>query len=141
MRSFVAFAAGLLFALGLGVAGMTSPAKVLAFLNVNGAWDPSLLFVMGGAVLVYGMGYRLVRRRSEPVLDKEFHVPSSREVTPALLGGSALFGVGWGLAGYCPGPALVSLATLSLRPILFAGGMLLGMAMFYVLNRRRPIRR
>lgn len=141
MKLAIAFLAGLLFALGLGISGMTSPAKVLAFLNLRGAWDPSLLFVMAGAILVYGVGYRLARKRKGPVLDKSWHVPTSREITPALITGSALFGLGWGLAGYCPGPALVSLATGSLRPVAFVAAMLLGMGLFGRINRARPIRR
>jgi uncharacterized protein len=141
MKNFVALGAGFLFATGLGVAGMTDPGKVLAFLNLRGEWDPSLLFVMMGAIAVYGTGYRLVRRRARPVLDGTFHVPASRELTPALFSGSALFGLGWGLAGYCPGPALVSLATGAWAPAAFVAAMLAGMALFHGINRRRPIRR
>jgi len=141
MKNAVALLAGFLFALGLGLSGMTSSTKVLAFLNLRGDWDPSLLFVMGAAVTVYAIGYRFTRDRAKPVLDKQFHVPQSREITPALLLGACFFGFGWGLAGYCPGPALVSLTTLTVRPLLFVGGMLLGMAIFHRLDRARPIHR
>ncbi len=109
MKILVAFLAGLLFGLGLGVGGMIQPAVVLGFLDLFGQWDPRLAFVMGGAVVTAAIGYRLVLRRSRPLLDDAFHVPTSRTFDIRLVGGAALFGIGWGISGYCPGPALASL--------------------------------
>ena len=109
MRAWIAFAAGLLFGLGLSLGGMTQPAVVLGFLDIFGAWDPRLVFVMAGAVLTTAVGYRLVRRRSRPLLAERFQWPTSRRIDARLVGGAALFGIGWGIAGYCPGPALASL--------------------------------
>ncbi|RZA00003.1 MAG: YeeE/YedE family protein, partial [Proteobacteria bacterium] len=96
--NFVALLAGLFFALGLGLSGMTNPWKVYAFLDVGGTWDPSLAFVMVGAILVYGLGFPLVKNRPHPVLDEKFHVPESKTLTPALFAGATLFGLGWALA-------------------------------------------
>jgi uncharacterized protein len=109
MRAWIAFAAGLLFGLGLSLGGMTQPAVVLGFLDIFGAWDPRLVFVMAGAVLTTAIGYRLVLRRSRPLLAERFQWPTSRRIDARLMGGVALFGIGWGIAGYCPGPALASL--------------------------------
>jgi len=109
MRAWTAFAAGLLFGLGLSLGGMTQPAVVLGFLDIFGAWDPRLVFVMAGAVLTTAIGYRLVLRRSRPLLAERFQWPTSRRIDARLIGGAALFGIGWGIAGYCPGPALASL--------------------------------
>lgn len=129
-EALVAFGCGALFAVGLGVSGMTQPGKVTAFLDFAGAWDPSLLFVMAGAVLVYALGYRLVTKRPKPLFAEAFHLPTRRSIDRPLVVGSALFGVGWGLAGFCPGPALTSLASLRLEPVLFVLSMLAGMAIF-----------
>ncbi|WP_366655944.1 YeeE/YedE family protein [Fodinicurvata sp. EGI_FJ10296] len=104
-----ALAAGLVFGLGLTISGMINPAKVLGFLDLFGAWDPTLAFVMGGAVLVTLPGFRLLRRRGAPVFSQMFRFPTRSDIDPRLVGGSALFGVGWGLAGFCPGPALAAL--------------------------------
>lgn len=109
MRPWIAFAAGLLFGLGLSLGGMTQPAVVLGFLDIFGAWDPRLVFVMAGAVLTTAVGYRLVLRRPRPLLAERFQWPTSRRIDARLVGGAVLFGIGWGIAGYCPGPALASL--------------------------------
>lgn len=123
----VAFVAGLLFALGLGIAGMTNPAKVLAFLDVLGDWDPSLAFVMGGAIAVYTPVYRKIRGREAPKFAARFHWPTARDVDPRLIIGSILFGVGWGLAGLCPGPALVAVTGGSVEIAIFVAAMVAGM--------------
>lgn len=128
-QSAISFFVGLLFAIGLAVSGMTQPKKIIDFLNPS-SWDPSLIFVMLGAVGFHLISYPLVRRRPSPLLDTKWHVPSRRDVTPRLILGSALFGVGWGLAGFCPGPALTSLAAGDLRSILFVGAMIFGMLLF-----------
>ena len=112
MRLAIGFVAGLLFGLGLIVGGMTDPARVLGFLDLAGAGDPSLVFVMLGAVVTTALGYRLVLARAHPLCDTVFHLPAARQVDRRLLLGSALFGMGWGLAGYCPGPVIASLASL-----------------------------
>ncbi|MBN1207158.1 MAG: YeeE/YedE family protein [Myxococcaceae bacterium] len=119
--------AGLLFALGLGLGGMTEPARVQAFLDVAGAWDPTLAFVMGGALAVHAPLSWLIRRRRAPVLAPAFPVISQTRVDKRLLSGAALFGAGWGLAGYCPGPALTSLASESGLVVLFVSSMFGGM--------------
>lgn len=108
-RGAAAALAGVLFGAGLVVAQMTDPAKVLAFLDVAGAWDPSLMLVMGGAVAITFVGYRWALGREAPLLDARFHLPASKAIDRPLVAGSALFGLGWGLAGYCPGPALASI--------------------------------
>jgi uncharacterized membrane protein YedE/YeeE len=135
-----AFVVGLLFAGGLVLGGMTQPSKVIAFLDVaGGAWDPSLAFVMGGAILVHAPVYALVvRRRSQPVLQSRFHVPQRRDITVPLLAGSGLFGIGWGLGGYCPGPALVSMPTLGLEALTFVGAMTVGMLLHHLIGRTKP---
>jgi len=109
IRLLASFALGSLFGVGLLVSQMTNPAKVLAFLDVTGDWDPSLAFVMGGALVVTLLGYKLVLGRSKPVLAGKFRLPQRTDIDARLVGGASLFGVGWGLAGLCPGPALASL--------------------------------
>ena len=131
----IAFLCGVLFALGLGESGMTQPGKVTAFLDFAGAWDPSLLFVMAGAIGVYAAGYRLVVRRPKPLFADAFHLPKARELDRPLLLGAALFGLGWGLAGFCPGPALTALVSLRAEPWIFAAAMLAGMAVFEAVDR------
>ena len=109
LRAIAALASGLLFGLGLSMAQMTNPDKVLNFLDLVGQWDPSLLLVLGGAVLLTATGYALVFKRGTPVWERQFHLPLTRSIDRPLLIGSALFGIGWGLCGYCPGPAIASL--------------------------------
>jgi uncharacterized membrane protein YedE/YeeE len=118
---------GVLFGAGLLISGMTDPNKVLGFLDVFGAWDASLLFVMVGAIGVHALGYRLIRRRSAPLFADAFSMPAARDIDAKLLVGAAVFGIGWGLGGYCPGPAVVSLASLRGDVVAFVGGMVLGM--------------
>lgn len=109
MKITIALLAGLVFGLGLSLGGMTQPAVVLGFLDLFGAWDPRLMLVMGGAVLTTAIGYRLVFRRDRPLFESDFQLPTARRFDARLIVGSALFGTGWGIAGYCPGPALASL--------------------------------
>jgi len=127
MKRLSAFACGVVFALGLGISGMTQPSKILAFLDIAGAWDPTLLFVMGGAVLVAGASFPRILRRDRAVLGDDFALPTRTAIDPRLLIGAALFGVGWGLSGYCPGPAIVSLATGSPAVIVFVLGLVIGL--------------
>lgn len=123
---------GVLFSLGLGISGMTRPEKIFGFLNIFGSWDPSLVFVMIGAVLVHAIAYRMIRRRNSPFFSKEFYVPNSTELTPSLLIGAFIFGIGWALAGYCPGPAITSLASFNSRPFIFVLSMIAGMFVFKI---------
>ncbi|MFK2932235.1 DUF6691 family protein [Dyella agri] len=109
MKSWMAYLAGLLFGAGLAWSGMANPHKVLGFLDIAGVWDPSLLLVMAGATLTYAFGQRLVTRKARPWLDDRFHLPAKRRIDARLLAGAAVFGIGWGLAGYCPGPALAGM--------------------------------
>lgn len=136
MRSFVvALVAGLLFGLGLTVSGMLNPAKVLAFLDIAGNWDPSLAFVMVGAIPIAAVGFALARRRRAPVYAVAYDPPTATAVDARLVGGSVLFGVGWGLVGYCPGPAIAALGLQGWQTWLFAAAMVAGMGLFRLLER------
>lgn len=130
MKHAFAFVVGLIFALGLGLSGMTQPAKVVGFLDFTGRWDPSLAFVMLGAIGVHFVLFRLVLKRKSPLFAGGFQVPGSVHLDQRLIVGSAIFGIGWGLAGYCPGPAIVSSGSGSGRAILFTAAMLTGMLLF-----------
>jgi uncharacterized membrane protein YedE/YeeE len=121
---------GVLFGLGLIISGMTNPAKILAFLDIAGAWDPSLIFVMGGAVLVGLIAFYLAKNRTQSFFGGAMHIPTRRDIDRPLIIGSALFGVGWGLAGFCPGPALVSLGSGESKALVFVVAMLGGMLLF-----------
>jgi uncharacterized membrane protein YedE/YeeE len=136
----LAFVAGLLFAVGLALAGMTQPGKVIGFLDVAGAWDPSLAFVMIGAIAVYFIATRLVKRRSAPLAGGGFHLPTRRDLEPNLLIGAGLFGIGWGLAGYCPGPGITSLGTGALPALTFVASMAVGMLLHEGAQRLRKAR-
>jgi uncharacterized membrane protein YedE/YeeE len=137
MQLITALLAGLLFGIGLIVSGMTDPAKVLGFLDLAGAWNPALAWVMAGALLVSALGFALVKRRKTALLGGPFHLPTAKLVDRRLLLGSLAFGAGWGLAGYCPGPALASVLTGGAKPLVFVAAMLAGMAVFELLERRR----
>jgi uncharacterized protein len=137
MRILAALISGTLFGLGLAVSGMMNPQKVIGFLDVAGAWDPTLAFVMGGALLVTIPAFRLILDRPRPVLADGFSLPTRSSLDARLLGGSALFGIGWGLSGFCPGPAVSALVT-GLTPVFaFVAAMLAGMA-FYAWLFERP---
>lgn len=138
MSFLVTLALGLLFGLGLVLSGMANPAKVLNFLDLYGPWDPSLAFVMGGAVAVAFAGYRLVLRRRRPLAAESFQLPARRDLDARLLVGPAIFGVGWGLAGYCPGPALTALGLGATGTLAFVPAMLAGMWLARLLAEGRP---
>ena len=127
MRVVLGFLSGLVFGLGLVISGMANPAKVLNFLDLAGSWDPSLAFVMAGAAATAFVGYRLVWRRSAPVLDTSFDVPSSTRIDRPLVLGAALFGIGWGIGGFCPGPAWTALPLLAPGTLVFLPAMLAGL--------------
>jgi uncharacterized membrane protein YedE/YeeE len=126
MKLLVSLACGVVFGLGLALSGMTDPAKVLGFLDVTGQWDPTLAFVMGGALAVNAVAYALTRNRPGPLFGERFHLPTRSDVDAPLVMGAALFGVGWGLAGFCPGPGLAALATGSGTALLFVAGLVAG---------------
>ena len=128
---------GVLFGLGLIISGMTNPAKILAFLDLAGAWDPSLIFVMGGAVLVGLIAFYLAKNRTQSFLGGAMQIPTRRDIDRPLIIGSAMFGVGWGLAGFCPGPALVSLGSGELKALVFVVAMLGGMLLFDFLGQKK----
>ncbi len=135
-QSLSSFTSGLIFALGLGIAGMTRPQKIIGFLDVGGMWNPALLFVMGAAVLVFGITYFFSRKWRAPLFASEWHVPTNSPISRSLILGSLLFGVGWGLAGYCPGPAIVSLASLQTNSLIFASSMIAGMLLFKIFDAK-----
>ncbi len=130
---------GFIFSIGLGISGMTQPQKIIGFLDFSGNWDPSLIFVMIGAISFHSLAYKFIRKQKFPLFSKQWCVPEQKEITPALIIGSILFGIGWGLAGYCPGPALTSLATLEIKPFLFVLSMLTGMILFRFLNNKMSL--
>ena len=126
----IAFISATLFGLGLGISGMTDPANVIGFLDVFGDWRPALLFTMGGAVLVHSISYQIITRRASPILNVQFQDPKKREIDRNLIVGSTIFGLGWGLGGYCPGPAIASLVSGNMTGMIFVFSMLAGMAVF-----------
>lgn len=137
MRTLIGLICSLLFGTGLVVSGMSNPAKVLNFLDLAGSWDPSLAFVMAGAVAVTFIGYRLVLARPQPYFAARFHMPASRDIDAPLLAGAACFGIGWGLGGYCPGPAVTALALGAKGTLVFVACMLIGMWAARVVKHRQ----
>lgn len=137
MNALLAFGAGLVFGAGLILSGMTDPGKVIGFLDVAGNWDPSLAFVMGGAILVGFFAFRSAGRRGRTFLGGALHLPNRRDIDARLIGGSVAFGIGWGLAGFCPGPALVSLASGVDQAAVFVAAMLSGMVVYTAAERLR----
>ncbi len=127
MPAIVALLAGVLMGLGLAVSGMINPAKVLNFLDLAGEWDPTLVLVMASALLTTMAGYRLVLRREKPLFAASYSLPGRRDIDARLVAGAALFGIGWGLAGFCPGPAIAALTSLRAEPFLFVVAMTVGM--------------
>jgi len=137
MKPLAGLVAGLLFGLGLAISGMMNPQRVLGFLDLAGAWDPSVAFVLSGAVAVSMMGVLLARRCSAPLCAERFAWPTARDIDGKLLLGSALFGIGWGLAGFCPGPAIASLPLGMGRSFIFVAAMLAGMALYRITVQAR----
>jgi uncharacterized membrane protein YedE/YeeE len=135
MNIVIALLAGLLFGIGLIVSGMSDPSKVLGFLDLAGRWNPSLAFVMGGAILVGLAGFRFAARRSATLLGGPMSLPKAGAIDRRLVLGGLAFGIGWGLAGFCPGPALASLAAGGTKPWIFCAAMLAGMALFELFER------
>ncbi len=128
MKNFAALIIGAIFGLGIAISGMANPAKVLNFFDIAGTWDPSLIFVMGGALITTFFGYRLVfAKTAQPLFEGGFSLPSSKNIDANLVGGSALFGLGWGIAGFCPGGALPALGFGGAETVIFLGSMIVGM--------------
>lgn len=144
MQIFTSLLVGLVFGIGLIVSGMTDPAKVIGFLDLAGNWDPSLAFVMGGAILVGIFAFAVARKRQRSLLGAPMRLPMAVRIDRRLVLGSLAFGAGWGLAGYCPGPALSSLALGGEKPMIFTLAMLAGMVLFEVFDRvsagRMPVK-
>lgn len=134
MRLIIIYLIGVVFGTGIAISGMANPAKVLNFFDVAGTWDPSLLFVMGGAMITAMVGYKVVFGRGKPIFDAQFFLPSGRNIDVKLVGGSALFGVGWGIAGFCPGGALPALGTGRWEVFVFTGALLAGIVIARVLQ-------
>ncbi|MEM5327696.1 YeeE/YedE family protein [Paraburkholderia sp. JHI2823] len=137
MAILTALLSGLIFGLGLMVSGMSNPAKVLGFLDIAGSWDPSLAFVMVGAIVVASLAFFIARRRKRSLLGLPVQLPTSTAIPPRLILGSAAFGIGWGLAGFCPGPALVALGAGYPKAIGFVAAMVAGMAVFELVERAK----
>lgn len=130
MNLLTAFIAGLIFGMGLILSGMANPEKIIDFLDITGQWDPSLMFVMAGALIVSFFAFRYVKNRNQTCLKQAIQLPTSTQIDRRLVVGSILFGAGWGIAGYCPGPALTSLLTWQLEPFIFVLTMLAGMGIY-----------
>ena len=139
MTVFTSLLAGLVFGLGLIVSGMANPAKVLGFLDLGGAWDPSLAFVMAGAIAVGALAFALASKRTVSFLGAPMKLPTARDIDSRLLIGSVVFGIGWGVAGFCPGPGLVALGMGEVKALVFVAAMLVGMGAFELLERRKQL--
>jgi uncharacterized protein len=137
VTAFTSFLAGLVFGLGLIVSGMANPAKVLGFLDLGGRWDPSLALVMGGAIAVGAVAFAVARRRTRSLLGAAMRLPVARTIDRRLVAGSVLFGIGWGVAGFCPGPALVAAGMGEAKALAFIVAMLAGMVGYELIERRR----
>lgn len=137
MTILSAFFVGLVFAIGLGLGGMTQPGVVVGFLDIFGEWNPSLIFVMVGALAVHAALYRIIRRRKSPLLADKFQIPTRTEINKDLVLGAILFGMGWGIAGFCPAPAVTALASLQLAPLVFVVSMLGGMWLFQLTHKKK----
>lgn len=138
MRFVITYIIGLVFGIGIILGGMANPAKVLNFFDIAGTWDPSLAFVMGGALAVTALGYRIVLHRPAPRLAAVFHLPTLARVDRKLIAGSAAFGIGWGLAGFCPGGALPAIGTLDGSVLTFTAAMIAGIVGAKLMQRRQP---
>lgn len=140
-RQIVALISGILFGLGLGLSQMVDRDRVLGFLNITGTWDPTLLFVLGGAVGVTLLAFRFVLRRSSPLFSPKFYLPTKKNIDQRLITGAAIFGIGWGIAGYCPGPGLVALVLGAWNPVIFIVALVAGSLACEWYLTRTPLRR
>lgn len=131
---FLALLTGLIFGTGIALSGMINPAKVLNFFDIAGTWDPSLAFVMGGALIVTAIGYRFVLKSPRPLFDRQFHLPTRKDIDMPLLAGSAIFGIGWGIAGFCPGGSIPALGLMQTDAVIFVAAMIAGIAITRVVR-------
>ena len=136
MKNIISFVVGLVFALGLGISGMTKVHVVRGFLDVAGEWSPALMGVMIGAILVHSLLFLFIKKRPSPLLDTKFHLPTRRDLDAKLLLGAAIFGLGWGWTGICPGPGIVASVSGNINIIIFVASMLLGMVIFKILPEK-----
>ncbi|MDW3223827.1 MAG: DUF6691 family protein [Paracoccaceae bacterium] len=141
MRLILSYVVGLIFGVGISISGMANPAKVLNFFDIAGTWDPSLAFVMGGALAVTALGYHFILQRPAPILANGFHLPTRRDLDLPLIGGSAVFGVGWGIAGFCPGGALPAIGTGRSEVLIFVAALIAGIFAAKFIQSHRPARR
>ncbi len=137
MIELAALLIGALFGMGLAISDMVNPERIIGFFDLAGSWDPTLAFVMGGALTTTFFGYRYVLKRSAPLLDGQFHLPTRHDIDGRLMGGAALFGIGWGIGGICPGPGIASLVSLRIEPLVFVAAMVAGtlLAKFWIARR------
>tara|TARA_B110001454_G_C12723306_1_gene436441 strand:- start:47198 stop:47626 length:429 start_codon:yes stop_codon:yes gene_type:complete len=140
-NSIAALVVGFVFAIGLGLSGMTQPQKVIGFLDLFGQWDPSLIFVMVGAIIVHFVTFKLIRKRNSPLFSSQWHVPTKKEITPALMIGAFIFGIGWALGGFCPGPAITSMASFDKTPFVFVISMVVGMVLFRHVDKKLKLQK
>lgn len=140
-NAIAALVVGFVFAIGLGLSGMTQPQKVIGFLDLFGQWDPSLIFVMVGAIIVHFITFKVIRKRNSPLFSSQWYVPTKKEITPALMIGAFIFGVGWALGGFCPGPAITSMASFDKTPFVFVISMLVGMVLFRQVDKKLKLQK
>lgn len=138
MRGFISFITGLIFALGLGMSGMTKTHVVKGFLDILGSWNLNLVGVMVGAIMVHSIAFHFIKKRKSPIFDSKFYLPTKKDIDKRLLTGSAIFGLGWGWAGICPGPGLVSLVSGQASIFVFVAAMMVGMGLFKLIEKRLP---
>lgn len=139
MFNLISFLSGVIFAIGLGISGMTQPQKVVGFLDIFGNWDPSLMFVMIGAIAVHSISYLTLKREKKPKFDLEYSIPTKTEITKSLILGSFIFGIGWGISGFCPGPGIVSLFSGNLASLYFVVSMTVGILIYRILVKKKII--
>jgi uncharacterized membrane protein YedE/YeeE len=139
LKNLSALFCGILFGLGLVISQMVNPAKVLAFLDFAGHWDPSLALVMAGALITLGLAYRLILLRATPILERNFNLPDGVRIDARLLIGASLFGIGWGLSGFCPGPAIAAISYGRIEPLFFTLAMFGGIWLFRLIHSKKPI--
>lgn len=139
MKGLISLIVGIIFSIGLAYSGMTQPHIVRGFLDFFGNWDPRLVGVMGGAILVHGISFYFIKKRTSPLLHTTFHLPTKKDIDPRLIIGAFIFGLGWGWAGICPGPGIVSMVSGEPAFFYFVGSMLVGMKTFQILERRKSL--
>lgn len=135
-NSIISFNVGFLFALGLGISGMTNPQNILNFLDVFGNFSPNMILVMMAAIFIHTIVYHLIKNKKSPIFDTKFHLPTKKDIDKKLILGSVIFGIGWGISGYCPGPAFTSLSSFDIRVVYYLLSLLLGMIVFKFFEKK-----